>query len=348
MADIAIAFLWHQHQPYYPDDVGRREPHALGAPARRQGLLRHGPAPAGSARRCAARSTWCPACSCSSRPTPSAAPPTGILRRRRACPADGLSEADCLYLLDHFFMANPDHMIRPYPRYHELLPAARPGPEHGPRGAAPLQRARPPRPAGLVQPGLDPSAGLRAGRRACASSAPRAGTSPRTRSSWLLDKQLEILRADHSAAPRAGRARPGRADDDAVLSSDPAAAVRQEAGPRGDAGRQAAALHGRLSRGRRGPRPPGRRAAHAASSAQPPRGMWPAEGSVCQAMIPLLAEHGIRWIATDEEILEPVDAGLRQPRRPAATSAIPSCSIGPTRSREGGARAGASSSAITP
>ena len=21
MADVAVAFLWHQHQPYYPDDV---------------------------------------------------------------------------------------------------------------------------------------------------------------------------------------------------------------------------------------------------------------------------------------------------------------------------------------
>jgi hypothetical protein len=31
--------------------------------------------------------------------------------------------------------------------------------------------------------------------------------------------------------------------------------------------------------------------------------MWPAEGSVCQVMLPLLAQHGIRWIATDEEIL---------------------------------------------
>jgi alpha-amylase/alpha-mannosidase (GH57 family) len=34
-----------------------------------------------------------------------------------------------------------------------------------------------------------------------------------------------------------------------------------------------------------------------------PRGMWPSEGSVCQAMVPLLAEQGIEWIATDEEIL---------------------------------------------
>src|SRR5207248_57461 len=34
-----------------------------------------------------------------------------------------------------------------------------------------------------------------------------------------------------------------------------------------------------------------------------PVGMWPSEGSVCQGMIPLVAQHGIRWIATDEQIL---------------------------------------------
>ncbi len=34
-----------------------------------------------------------------------------------------------------------------------------------------------------------------------------------------------------------------------------------------------------------------------------PKGFWPSEGSVCQELIPLLAEFGIEWIATDEEIL---------------------------------------------
>jgi len=34
-----------------------------------------------------------------------------------------------------------------------------------------------------------------------------------------------------------------------------------------------------------------------------PTGMWPAEGSVCQSMIPVLVQNGIRWIATDEEVL---------------------------------------------
>ncbi|HYG76475.1 MAG TPA: glycoside hydrolase family 57 protein, partial [Planctomycetota bacterium] len=34
-----------------------------------------------------------------------------------------------------------------------------------------------------------------------------------------------------------------------------------------------------------------------------PEGMWPSEGSVSPEMIPLVARHGIRWIATDEGIL---------------------------------------------
>ena len=31
--------------------------------------------------------------------------------------------------------------------------------------------------------------------------------------------------------------------------------------------------------------------------------MWPSEGSVCQGIIPVIAEAGIQWIGTDEEIL---------------------------------------------
>lgn len=34
-----------------------------------------------------------------------------------------------------------------------------------------------------------------------------------------------------------------------------------------------------------------------------PLGMWPSEGSVSAQVVPLLAEQGIKWIATDEEIL---------------------------------------------
>jgi alpha-amylase/alpha-mannosidase (GH57 family) len=43
----------------------------------------------------------------------------------------------------------------------------------------------------------------------------------------------------------------------------------------------------------------------------PPTGMWPSEGSVCPEMVELLAENGIEWIASDEDILF---ASLRQSR----------------------------------
>ncbi len=42
---------------------------------------------------------------------------------------------------------------------------------------------------------------------------------------------------------------------------------------------------------------------HAENFGRPPRGMWPSEGSVCPELIPMLAEAGIKWIATDEGIL---------------------------------------------
>jgi alpha-amylase/alpha-mannosidase (GH57 family) len=48
---------------------------------------------------------------------------------------------------------------------------------------------------------------------------------------------------------------------------------------------------------------------HTANFGRPPLGMWPAEGSVCQSMVPLLASHGVRWIATDEEVLTASTAG---------------------------------------
>ncbi len=51
-------------------------------------------------------------------------------------------------------------------------------------------------------------------------------------------------------------------------------------------------------------------ASHRERFGRDPRGMWPSEGSVCQSLIPLLAEHGIRWIATDEEILACSTHGL--------------------------------------
>jgi len=35
----------------------------------------------------------------------------------------------------------------------------------------------------------------------------------------------------------------------------------------------------------------------------PPRGIWPSEGSVCPELVPILHDLGLEWFATDEEIL---------------------------------------------
>ena len=42
---------------------------------------------------------------------------------------------------------------------------------------------------------------------------------------------------------------------------------------------------------------------HAATFGQAPVGLWPSEGSVCPELIPMLPKVGLRWLATDEGIL---------------------------------------------
>jgi alpha-amylase/alpha-mannosidase (GH57 family) len=46
---------------------------------------------------------------------------------------------------------------------------------------------------------------------------------------------------------------------------------------------------------------------------RPPSGMWPSEGSVSEEILPLAAENGIEWVATDEDILL---KSLQKPRTP--------------------------------
>jgi len=42
---------------------------------------------------------------------------------------------------------------------------------------------------------------------------------------------------------------------------------------------------------------------HAEIFGRPAQGMWPSEGSVCPELIPIWAEAGLQWVATDEDIL---------------------------------------------
>ncbi|MBI1894054.1 MAG: glycoside hydrolase [Candidatus Rokubacteria bacterium] len=62
---------------------------------------------------------------------------------------------------------------------------------------------------------------------------------------------------------------------------------------------------------------------HEAHFGQRPRGLWPSEGSVSEAILPLLAEAGIRWIATDEILLHRSLGRSMPPRAPYAPEACP-------------------------
>src|SRR5262245_36578230 len=115
---IALAILWHQHQPYYPDDVTGECPMPwvrLHGVKDYYGMCLH--------------LLEVPEMRCTINLVPSL-----ILQLLQyteqgrsdrfldvsRVPADGLSQADASFLLDHFFMANPETMVLPHPRYGEL------------------------------------------------------------------------------------------------------------------------------------------------------------------------------------------------------------------------------------
>ena len=115
--------MWHQHQPYYPDDVAGENPMPwvrLHGTKDYLGMALHleevpgvplhdqpGAEPAGA--------------------------DSGVRRRRRptgtstsrGCRPTGWSATTSLYLLDNFFMAYADTMIRPHPAVLGAVPAAR-------------------------------------------------------------------------------------------------------------------------------------------------------------------------------------------------------------------------------
>ena len=52
---------------------------------------------------------------------------------------------------------------------------------------------------------------------------------------------------------------------------------------------------------------------HTATFGRAPVGLWPSEGSVCPELIPMLPKVGLRWLATDEGILARSRAAAQQP-----------------------------------
>ncbi|HQU44076.1 MAG TPA: glycoside hydrolase family 57 protein [Pirellulales bacterium] len=299
MHDVSLAFFWHQHQPYYPDDVSGENPmpwvrlHGTKDYWGMAMLLKEVP-------EFRATINLVPSLLDQLLAYTDRGHVDTHLRVSRT-PADSLSEQDLYYLLDNFFMVHPDHMIRPYPRYLELYqkrglsidPAARAAKRFAKRDLIDLQCW-----SNLTW--IHPLAFEV--DRDLAEFREKGRNWTEQEKAWLLDKQLELLRQVvplHRELAKAGQVEltttpyyhpimPLLCDKRLARQAMPHVHLPERLeGYAEDAAehvRRAVAYHEKLF-------------------GQKPRGMWPSEGSVCQAIIPTLAAAGIQWIATDEEIL---------------------------------------------
>jgi alpha-amylase/alpha-mannosidase (GH57 family) len=296
---IALAFFWHQHQPYYPDDVTGTNPMPW---VRLHGVKDY--------YGMALHLDEFPTMRCTINLVPSLVLQllqyTEHGRSDRfldvsRVPASDLSEADALFLLDHFFMANPDTMIRPWPRYAELYERRGLGRDHA-HDALRRFSERDLRDLQVwfnltwVHPlAVERDDFLR-------SLVERGRYFSESEKAALLDRHLDILREIlplHSRLAERGQVELTTTPYyhpilplllDKKLAREAMPDVRL---PHFTAGYpEDAEFHVRRAIEQ-----------HAELFGAAPRGLWPAEGSVCQPMIGLLARHGIRWIATDEEVL---------------------------------------------
>src|SRR5947209_20124464 len=287
MADIALAFLWHQHQPYYPDDVTGENPMPW---VRLHGVKDY--------YGMALHLLEFPEMRCTINLVPSLLLQLQAYADRGASdrfldlsrlPADGLGEGDALFLLDHFFMANAEHMIHPFPRYEELYRRRALGRNTGPEA---LRRFRAPDFRDLqvlfnltwVHPlAFERDDGLRALRD-------KGRNYTEDDKKVLLDKHLEILKQIiplHKRLADSGQVEltttpyyhpilPLLFDKKLAREAMPDVKL-----PRYTGGYpEDAEVHVRWAVEQ-----------HAQFFGRRPQGMWPSEGSVCQPMLPLLARH---------------------------------------------------------
>lgn len=217
-------------------------------------------------------------------------------------PAEALDAEDRVFILSNFFMANWDTMIFPYPRYTQLLD------QRGRQvSSGELRRVQ-----AYFKPGdmrdlqvwfnlawMDPYwrqkdelvGGLYRKGRDFTEEEKKA----------LIAKQLDICgrivgkyaglqergQIEVSVTPFYHPILPLLCDTNTALGSTPHISLPKRFQHREDAVMQVQKAVDMYVR----------------SFGKPPRGSWPAEGSVSDEVIPIFADAGVQWIATDEEIL---------------------------------------------
>jgi alpha-amylase/alpha-mannosidase (GH57 family) len=217
-------------------------------------------------------------------------------------PADALSADERAFCIENFFHAHRPRMIDPFPRYAELIRQRGDGSALSARALAP-------------QFSVDDLRDLQVWHKLAWIDAYYWDRDPRVQALVAKGRgfseedkrtlrviELELLRQvvpeyrdgaargqiEISSSPFYHPILPLLCDTDIYLRTHPDSRMpRERFSHPDDATEQlvrAAALHERLF---------GRR----------PDGLWPSEGSVSDAMVPLVARAGYRWMATDEEIL---------------------------------------------
>jgi alpha-amylase/alpha-mannosidase (GH57 family) len=299
MQPVALAFLWHQHQPYYPDDVGGE---TLMPWVRLHGTKDY--------YGMALHLKEVPEFRCTINLVPSLLVQIERYAKRGGsdrhldvsrAPADSLSEADLQYLLENFFMANVDNMVRPHPRYYELYlkrgtsqqNAARARLRFSSRDIRDLQVWN--NLTWIHELAFERDPELQEFRR-------KSGGWTEAEKLWLLERQRDILgriiplhrelaesgQIELTTTPFYHPILPLLWDKRSARQAMPGCALPRHL----DSYKDDARLH--ISRAVD---------YHKQFFGSAPAGMWPSEGSVSQDIVAPVAEAGFKWIATDEEIL---------------------------------------------
>lgn len=299
MHDVSLAFFWHQHQPYYPDDLSAENPMPW--------VRLHG-----------TKDYWGMAMLLDEVPEVHATVnlvPSLVLQlqqytesgrqdrhlRVSHLPPDALEEDDLIYLLDNFFMVYPEHMIRPYPRYQELFQKRGVGVDTARQAAKRFSK----RDILDLQcwSNLTWIHGLAFERDKDLAEFRKKGRRwTQDEKEWLLARQMDLLR---EVIPLHRRLQDrGQIELTTTPFYHPILPLlwdkrlAQRAMPE-------VTLPKALTSYPEDVRRHIQKAVdfHTQVFGQKPRGMWPSEGSVCQGIVPEIAEAGVEWIATDEEIL---------------------------------------------
>ena len=300
MKELAVAFVWHLHQPYYTDPLTQTSPfpwvrlHATKGYFDMGILLEEHPEMQVTVNL-----------------TPSLVLQLQEQEQRTVTdeflchasrPAADLTREERAFILRHFFAANWDTMVRPHDRYYGLLIQ---------RGLAPREEELPSLLRRFSQQDL---LDLQVwhnltwcGHRAVARYPVLQELRTKGRQFTEFDKQT-VLAVQHeiitqiiplyrrleargqielSTTPFFHPILPLLIDTEFARRSRPDAVLPGRfAHPEDAEGQIRKAL-----------------VFHEAVYGRRPTGLWPSEGSVCPELIPILARHGIRWTATDEGIL---------------------------------------------